>query len=191
MKKNIGVMFVAVFLGFGGAYAAEVDGRGTAIAGLKVSVENASEAYSSVETPEVAKAVAAGGRAWAAPLVLKTENLLKAPSEEGILQSGKKAIKSELNYKLVSARATCRPPQWDGDSFSAFFSESSYKLLSPFLDRGYSAQLLDKTCGAVGGLSGKPELSSERYEPVTVLLVDYEAFRRDVERQLREAVNSI
>ena len=103
-----------------------------------------------------------------------------------VISSKSHTIRSSLDTSLVSVKAKCRSPKFEDDSCTAYFSDSSYKFLRPYFDRGFDFKLVNKTCGGPDG-STKPELSGETFEAVTVLLFNVWPVQQDLEKQIRSA----
>lgn len=108
-----------------------------------------------------------------------------ALSHAKLLSSNTQAVTVEISSAVYEAYAKCRPPQYEDDGFTPYYSPESYNELKTYLNSGYSIKLLDRSCGPYKGTG--PQLSSTNFEKVRVLILDDKTPRK----QLQDAINTI
>lgn len=111
--------------------------------------------------------------------------LFAVPVYATVLQEGQETLKSELKYKILAVDAKCRPPRFEDDAFTVFYSAPSYQILKPYLESRYSVKLLGRTCG---GNHSSTELSADRFEAVKILVINIEPLKQDIKRQIDDVL---
>lgn len=102
-----------------------------------------------------------------------------------MLSSDTQSVTVQISSAVYEAYAKCRPPQYEDDGFTPYYSPESYNELKNYLKGGYSIKLIDRSCGPHKGTG--PQLSSENFEKVRILILDDKTPRN----QLQEAINTI
>lgn len=119
-------------------------------------------------------------------LIITTNLFVSAAAFAQIVKSGLIEIRSQVPFVEMKVRATCRPPQFEDDTFTVFFSADSFKAVKKYTQQGYKYQLIAKSCVGSNAIN---ELPSDAYEDANIILFNPSEAQKKLDDEVKELLN--